>query len=60
MEEADSMGDPNPGPGGHPGVVVLYENVKLAVTSGVVTVTVMKPQGNVVVRIDQRTGAILS
>jgi hypothetical protein len=49
------------GGGPHPGgVVVLYENVKLAVTGGVITVTVMKPEGAVTVKIKQATGQVES
>lgn len=54
------MGDPNPGPGGHPGVLVLYDNVKLAVTNGIITVSVQTKDGLKQVRIRQATGELIT
>jgi hypothetical protein len=59
-KEGNLVGDPNPGSGGHPGVVVLYDNVKLAVTNGIITVSVQAKDGLKQVRIRQATGEILS
>ena len=50
------MGEPNPGP--PKGVVVFYENVKVAITDGKVTVSVATRDGQKVVRVSQRDGSV--
>lgn len=46
-------------PGPTEGVVTLYQNVKLAVTGGIVTVTVTTPHGERTTQISQESGMVV-
>jgi putative methionine-R-sulfoxide reductase with GAF domain len=47
-------GGPHPGDG----VVVLYENVRLAVTGGIVTVAVTTEKSVIVTQVNQKSGYV--
>jgi len=45
--------------GPHPGVVVLYENVKVAIRDGIVNVSVDTGKNEVVTQISQKDGTVV-
>lgn len=48
------------GVGGPTGLVVTYENVNMAITKNLITLTVQTPKGEKIIVVNQQTGMIES